>query len=129
MPSFVQRLGRILLLLALISACGGHWVVLQSVAWTNMLWENAKSSAVTVAIEKTFDGQHPCDLCKAIAQGKKSEKKPDISQVTAKFEFFYEIGTIIFANPPLLTNLRIPSFAGFMRLEPPPVPPPKSLLS
>jgi hypothetical protein len=61
---------RIALHLAVIAALfvetGGHWLVLQSVAWTGMLLEYSQESSFGTAMQKTFDGEHPCDLCKTI---------------------------------------------------------------
>ena len=38
-----RKLGHILLIVALLAAVGGHWIVLQSVAWTNMLAGNLRT--------------------------------------------------------------------------------------
>jgi hypothetical protein len=41
---------------------------LQVVAWVSMVSSHTLSSpSINVAIEKTFDGQNPCELCKAIS--------------------------------------------------------------
>jgi hypothetical protein len=47
-------------------------------------------------VTRTFDGNHPCDLCKAIAAGKQSEKKTEFSSQSQKLEF-----------PPLKTNFAL----------------------
>ena len=66
---------------------GAHWALLQTVAWTTMLADNLCTHSVTEAMAETFDGQHPCCLCKAIAAGKKSEKKAEFNLQTQKLEF------------------------------------------
>src|SRR5271154_1946899 len=66
---------------------GAHWVLLQSVAWTTMLADNLHAGSFQAAVTKTFDGKHPCCLCKAIAAGKQSEKKTDFSFQSQKLEF------------------------------------------
>jgi hypothetical protein len=81
------RFGKILLVLALVAMLGAQWAVLQTVAWTAMLAENLQSCSVQTAVEKTFDGRHPCCLCKAIAAGKKSEQKTEFSFPSQKMEF------------------------------------------
>jgi len=43
-----------------------HLAVLQVVAWTGMFVENVQGLTLEEAIERTFDGQHPCSLCHAI---------------------------------------------------------------
>src|ERR1700734_314360 len=66
---------------------GAHWALLQTVAWTTMLADNLCKQSVTEAVTETFDGNHPCDLCKAIAAGKQSEKKTEFSSQSQKLEF------------------------------------------
>jgi len=82
-----KRLGKIFLVLALAAMLGAHWTLLQTVAWTTMLADNLQSNSFQVAAEKTFDGQHPCCLCKVIAAGKQSEKKTEFSLQSQKPEF------------------------------------------
>ncbi len=82
-----KRFGKIFLVLALVAMLGAHWALLQSVAWTAMLAGNLQSSSFQAAVEKTFDGKHPCPLCKAIAAGKKSERKTEFSFQAQKLEF------------------------------------------
>jgi hypothetical protein len=82
-----KRLGKIFLVLALVAMLGAHWVLLQTVAWTAMLADNLHSDSFCAAVAKTFDGNHPCDICKAIAAGKQSEKKTDLSFQSQKLEF------------------------------------------
>jgi hypothetical protein len=81
------RTGKICLVLALVAMLGAHWALLQTVAWTRMLADNLHSSSFCDAVTKTFDGQHPCPLCKAIAAGKQSEKKTEFSFQSQKLEF------------------------------------------
>jgi hypothetical protein len=66
---------------------GAHWALLQTVAWTTMLADNLRTQSVKEAVTETFDGNHPCPLCKAIAAGKQSEKKTEFTLQTQKLEF------------------------------------------
>jgi hypothetical protein len=61
-------------LLAMSAVCGGHWMVLQSVAWTRMLIVNSRSDTLPVALSKTFDGKHPCKMCHEIREGREAER-------------------------------------------------------
>lgn len=81
------RIGKICLVLALVAMLGAHWALLQTIAWTTMFADNLQSNSFQVAAEKTFDGKHPCCLCKAIAAGKQSEKKTELSFPSPKLEF------------------------------------------
>lgn len=81
------RFGKFLTVLTLAATLGLHWALLQSVAWTAMLADNLSSHSLSVSVERTFDGKHPCPLCRAIAAGKKSEKKSEFTVQMQKLEF------------------------------------------
>jgi hypothetical protein len=81
------RLTKAFVIITLVAMLGAHWAALQTVAWTTMLAQNLQSSSVNDALTKTFDGQHPCCLCKAIAAGKKSEQKTQLLLQSQKLEF------------------------------------------
>jgi hypothetical protein len=82
-----KQVGKIFLVLALVAMLGAHWALLQTVAWTTMLADNLCNQNIKEAVTETFDGNHPCDLCKAIAAGKQSEKKTVFSFQSQKLEF------------------------------------------
>jgi len=81
------RFGKMFVIVTLVATTGAHWALLQTVAWTTMLADNLCTQSVTEAVAQTFDGDHPCPLCKAIAAGKKSENKTEISTSPQKLEF------------------------------------------
>jgi len=81
------RLGKFCVIVALIASTGLHWIGLQTVAWTTMLADNLCTHSVKEAVMETFDGKHPCCLCKAIAAGKRSEMKNDFTAQMQKLEF------------------------------------------
>src|SRR5690348_13071416 len=83
------KCGNFFLVFALILALGGHWALLQSVAWVGMTIENSRGLPLKEALIKTFDGKHPCSLCKFVAEGKKSEKKPQAQTLTTKLDLFF----------------------------------------
>lgn len=83
----------------MLAATGSHWAILQSVAWTTMLADNLHNSTLREALIKTFDGKHPCCLCKQIAHGKQSEKKTDFSADLKKLEFCYDTAAFVFVAP------------------------------
>lgn len=49
-------------------------MVLQTAAWTGMVVSRTISSGVVEAVETTLDGNHPCRMCSAIAEGQKEEQ-------------------------------------------------------
>ena len=86
MPPFLLRPAQYLLIVALFFALGGHWVVLQSIAWGRMIVEYSQQASVKEAVVKTFDGQHPCDICKSLSKAREKEKKSDTFLVVKKIE-------------------------------------------
>lgn len=78
---------------------------------------------------KTFDGEHPCQLCKAAAKGRQSEKKP-LSPVKELREFKCDMLLSSALRLPAPAGTRLPviweAFAGAPRSERPLSPPPKA---
>lgn len=62
---------------------GFQWTLLQSVAWTVMLLDRSTQMDWVQAIETTFDGHHPCALCKVVRQGRDNQQQ----QTTLVFSF------------------------------------------
>jgi hypothetical protein len=123
-----RKVGHALVLFALLAAIGGHWFLLQSVAWTTMLADNLRTSSLPQAVERTFDGRHPCAICKEIAKGKKTEKKSDLSLERTKFEFSYSRAVFIFSPPTHFWQAAAFDAAAALLAHSPPVPPPRQLL-
>jgi len=73
--------------LALASSIGLHWTVLQVVAWAGMIVSYSQEAPLGEAVVKTFDGEHPCNLCKQIAKGKQSEKKSEFKFEVKSWSF------------------------------------------
>ena len=120
------RLGKVLVIFTFVAALNAHWALLQTVAWTTMLAGNLHSCSLYDAMARTFDGQHPCPLCKAIDAARKSEQKNQIVLVTQKLDFLPVPGRLILTAP---TPVEIPSpdtFAAFIPQKPP-VPPPREI--
>jgi hypothetical protein len=123
----VKRLGQILVMVALLAAMGTHWVVFQSVAWTTMLAGNLRTTSLPQAVQRTFDGKHPCSLCKQIERGKKTEKKTTPALELRKFEFAHEHTVFAFCAPADFTLLRAGDDSASTQSKSPPLPPPKFL--
>jgi hypothetical protein len=80
------RLTTLMMALALFLVAGGHWAMLQGVAWVSMVHDFSRGGSLTQAVEKTFDGKHPCAMCKKIAKAKNSEASGEKAPVTVKVE-------------------------------------------
>ncbi len=84
-----RAFGFSLIALAVFSLAGGHWAVLQTVAWAQMLRDYSEGATVAEAVEKTFSGEAPCSMCKNIAAARQQEKKEPASvKVEKKTEIF-----------------------------------------
>jgi hypothetical protein len=117
------------MILAVLAALGTHWTVLQSIAWTGMLADNLSRSSLTDALQKTFDGKHPCCLCRAVAAGKKSDRNREFTARQQKLEFppASEHPQVI-APPPFRRAPATGLFADSLSSKPP-TPPPRARLS
>ena len=89
------------MLVAVLTATGTHWSLLQSIAWTRMLAANLRTDSFTAAVQKTFDGNHPCALCKTIAAGKQAEQKKEFTAPLQKFEFPPVNKVFVLTSPPV----------------------------
>lgn len=65
----------ILVLGAFVHLSGGHYGVLQGIAWTKMLIDYSARDGLVEGARKTFDGQHPCRMCESIASAKQEENE------------------------------------------------------
>ena len=75
--------------LALFVAIGGPLALLQGVAWVTMVHDFSKSGSLSQAVEKTFDGQHPCPLCQKLAKARAAEEKAPVTvKIDKKAEVF-----------------------------------------
>lgn len=116
------------MIIAVLAATGTHWLVFQSVAWTTMFAENLHTTSLEHAVALTFDGKHPCCLCKEIAKGKQSEKKSDLQVESKKLEYSYTNFEFVFCPPSEFYEVRAVNETAKLLTHTPPVPPPKELL-
>lgn len=62
----LMRYARLVTLLLAGLSVGFHWGVVQTLGWVSMTIEFSRNSSLTEALEKTFDGRHPCRLCQLV---------------------------------------------------------------
>ena len=121
----LSRLPRLAVVAALACTIGLHWAFFQSVAWLGMVVSYSQNATLTEAFQKTFDGKHPCPLCKQIAKSKKADKKSEFPQLLKKFEFLDFRTGFALALPPYLWGPR-PADSCLKSLQlTPPTPPPR----
>ena len=114
-----------LLICLLVCGISGHWAVLQSVAWTTMLLQHLHSAPLVVALQKTFDGKHPCRICKVVAEGKKSEQRQEVQTQGFKIELICELQAVPMPLAPVLAHAREATRLFNSRTESPLLPPPR----
>lgn len=105
---------------------GLHWPVLRTVAWVNMLVTFAQTDTVQEALTKTFDGKHPCSLCKFVKHAKQGEKKDQSLKVEAKLDLMLVVETCRLNPPTAYSLFPVLDTSTFGRTESPPVPPPRT---
>lgn len=93
-----------------------------------MLADNLQKTSLASAIQRTFDGKHPCCLCKEIAKDKQSEKKSDIQNELKKLDFSHNRFEFVFCAPTHFYEVRPASDAVISLTQTPALPPPKELL-
>ena len=115
-------------LAAALGMSGGHWILLQSVAWTGMIVEYSRHAPLQTALEETFDGKHPCPMCRMIAAGRHASQsqQPQIQSAVVPDADALFAKTFVFAGDPLAAPV-IATVGAFhaVRSDPPPVPPPR----
>lgn len=123
----LRALGLPFICLAMFSIAGGHWAVLQTIAWVQMVAEYSQFVSVTEAVEMTLSGEAPCSMCKKIAEAKhKEEKAPAIFKSDKKAEGYAFAASRLLPEPPHQNfSYCFPRSASHeARTEQPPVPVP-----
>jgi hypothetical protein len=127
--SVFRKFGHVLMIVAILTATGTHWLAFQSFAWTTMLAENLHTSSLQRALQRTFDGKHPCCLCKEIAKDKQSEKKSDAQLDVKKPDFSHNRFEFVFCAPSRFYEVDAANDSTATLTHPPALPPPKELLA
>ncbi|HLP78557.1 MAG TPA: hypothetical protein VK327_16755 [Candidatus Paceibacterota bacterium] len=119
--------------LALFVMLGGHWLALQSVAWARMLVEFSQTDSFSDAVEKTFDGEHPCPMCVNIRDGRQQEERSQSQTPLLKLEksseLFCEIRGVQIPVPPVAAEDAVAFVPRWLSdfIDSPPSPPPRTL--
>ncbi|MBU3666603.1 MAG: hypothetical protein FGM15_12120 [Chthoniobacterales bacterium] len=126
-----SRAARATLVLAALLLSLGPLGLLQAVAWTGMAFDYSTRYGFAAGLGRTFDGKHPCPLCKEITKARQNEKEskaavtlspvklvcvlaatPEVSSAGApRGEHTYPLATVLFAE----------------RTDRPALPPPRTL--
>ena len=118
-----------LLLAVMVLALGTAPLVVQSVAWGLMLVEYSRTTTFTAAVEMTFDGEHPCRLCREVQkQQHEGEQKHQTPSAPRDLVLYHVAGS---ASTRPAETFRQPQARSHeaallvIRTQRPPVPPPR----
>jgi hypothetical protein len=96
----LRILGLPLVSAVFFSLSGGHWMVLQALAWAQMVRDYSKNEPIMEAIQRTFSGSTPCMMCKKIAEEQqKEEKAPTNIKLDKKSELFPLAAWVLLKKP------------------------------
>ena len=62
----LKRIALLSLTAAVFLLSQGHFLVWQGFAWARMLQDFTQRETLSQAVVKTFDGRHPCSICRQI---------------------------------------------------------------
>jgi hypothetical protein len=125
---------RWLMVLGLMVSIGLHTVVIQSAAWAGMLVSySMKSGSIVQAVSDTFDGEHPCELCK-LAQQAENEPADDkqAPKADGKIKMHLiaeEMPVIVISAPPPLFFTNAAEARLCVLQHTPATPPPRRLMA
>jgi hypothetical protein len=86
MSKLARRASHYLLIGTLLVSLGGHLALLQTVAWGSMLVGFSRTESLEEAAKKTFDGKHPCHLCKVVKESKSQEERKPLVKSEMKLD-------------------------------------------
>ncbi len=128
LPRDVARLAAACLLAGLLGV--GPLGLLQAVAWAGMIVDYSSRYGITGGISRTFDGQHPCPMCKKITKARQDQRTAD-STVTLPPTKLVCLVAPAAQLPSARLHPRSQDYFGSPRAlrprsERPPIPPPRS---
>lgn len=123
-----RRIAHWLLVLALSFSIGLQWALLQSAAWVGMVITYSHQASLPQAIVMTFDGKHPCKVCRTVEKGGASDAKQEMRCSVIKLEFPVPESDAFIGNPQAASRVEgiiVP--ATLSRRNTPPTPPPERI--
>lgn len=116
---------RWIVVVALTFSVGAHWALIQSLAWVGMTVSYAKHGSFVGALTKALDGQHPCEICKFVQEGQKSERQKEFHSLDTKLDLLFQ-GGVTELNVPQVAPLEyLVSIPWTVRGDSPPYPVPR----
>ena len=91
-----------------------------------MIIDYSKRGSLCQAVAQTFDGAHPCSLCRVVNGAKSNEKKSDLQPLTPKIDFICAKGMAAVVRAFIDFEYVSVDFSFFEILRSPPFPPPRT---
>lgn len=111
---------------------GGHWAVLQGIAWSQMVGNYVAAYGVAEGLIATVSGEKPCALCNAISRSRAAEGRSKGPLAPSGFKLESKpaamVPTPVVARPPEESGTMIwaiPSYLFASLSHLPEVPPPR----
>lgn len=124
-----RRISIAALCLAWLCANGAIWNAVQVVAWARMFQDYSQVMPLAQALQLTFSGEAPCDLCTLAETGKDAAReqlpRDEALGATDKFVLSFQAATPVVLTAPDITWPGLAHEAGRLRTELVPVPPPR----
>ena len=90
-----------------------------------MLVERTQTASLEEAVKTTFDGAHPCALCKRIADEKQKEQQPEQTMLKVKLDVICESRVVAIFPPSVEWEFVRVKMDGVLRSEQPVLQPPR----
>jgi len=133
LKKFLQSL---IYIVTALHLAGGHWGLLQVVAWAEMLRSYTQEKGIVQGMKETFDGEHPCPMCCRLAEAREKEEKQapapplkDSEKLIKWFSTCPETGVLAqrWSHGCEKADFAPPSQSGAQWSVRPPSPPPRSI--
>lgn len=111
---------------AWLCANGALWDSAQVFAWGKMVHEYSQTMPLATAIEKTFDGSAPCEICIVVEDAQQQEPAQQMERSSSdKILLAYHPNETVVIEAPTYTWQGTTDHTGELRTEPVPVRPPR----
>lgn len=108
----LRRAGHWLLIGVLFVSLGGHLALLQTLAWGKMFVDYSDGASLVEAAKKTFDGDHPCPMCKVVKQSREDGDKKPLLKAESKMEVALPSAVILKFPLPVVVGIPVPGYFG-----------------
>ena len=122
--------GHGLALLAFFMLCDGPLASVQVAAWCGMVVDYSRGTTLAHGLEETFDGAHPCALCRRVAETKKAGSPEVRTELVKEMKCVPpDSVAVVRPVPPKAVVFFVSVFFGLFRVDAPPTPPPRSAMA